>query len=548
MYSRREFLKSAATAGAFASVPVHALASRYQVSSGFFGLNSFVENHPEAVFIMRTNVSDYMNGDEKKQAGLVFGRSLIIPKENGVALTSLIPIKPNIRMEFDWIYNEQARKPAASRVPGYKGTDPYFTEGIIESMKELGLSGRQFYIREVNGNNTGSGTYYYPEMAQRTGAELRYMGEKVGVISENDLVWVDTPEGIWYRKIPYLWPINAPDTWLLNIGKFKAHSMGLTLCAKNLQGSIAKNYQAHCTAYNAKMDMASSHINPNALTVIKDNCARHLADGVPRWDRTGDSTWNSGIGMETWASRCIDNNRYLPTGINIIEGIYGVDGHFRQGPNPAGNENNAKGESWEYLTNYIIFGRNSFHVDIIGHWLGCHEAGNLGLFHMALEQGMSSYLNPLSIPVYEWKADGSAVMTPLTSFAQTPLLTYYMQRNYNGQTENYWHLLNEPFDYTSVAVEKKKAEDRPRVFVLHQNMPNPFNPATSIEFSIPSEGHARLEVFNSAGQLLDVLVDSRLSQGSHMAVWNTTGRSSGVYFYRFRFGGFSETKKMTLVR
>ena len=549
MVDRRNFLKTAAAAGsAMALNPVRALGSRYQNSSGFFGVHSFVENHPDAVFIMRTNVDDLFNNEAKKQAGLDFSRSIIIPKETGVPLTHLIPIKPNIRIEHDVSVNVKARKPADSRVEGYKGTDACFVEGVIEGMKELGLSSDQFFIREVNGGSSG-GSGDYPSMAERTGAEIRNMGDKVGVISENDLVWVDTPDGIWYRKIPYLWPINAPDTWLLNIGKFKAHSMGLTLNAKNLQGSIAKNYQEHCSAYTAKMDMDyTNHKNPAALADIKANFERHLADGVPRWDRPGDSTWNSGIGMETWASRCLDNNAATPVGLQILEGIYGIDGHFRTGPNPVEQYINDKnGESWEYMTNIIIFGMNAFHIDIVGHWLGGHEPGNLGLFHMSLENGMSKYLDPMNIPVYEWK-NGEAVLTPLTDFEQTPLLTYYMQRNYNGQTENYWHLLDEPFDYGTVKVEEPDVSEKPESFVLNQNYPNPFNPNTSIEFSIPNGGHARLEVYNSNGQLINVLVDGYRAKGSHMAVWNTNNHSSGTYFYRFRFGGHSETRKMTLLK
>lgn len=547
MTTRRDFIKTAAVTTAAATVnPVRSLASRHQDSTGFFGVHPFIENNPDAVFIMRTNVADYMNAEEKIQAGLTFSRSVFVPREDGVPLTSLIPIKPNIRYEFDWFVNVRTSKPGASQVTGYKGTDAFFVEGLIDAMKELGMSGDQFFIREVN--STTNGSYGYPEIAERTGAELRYMGKKVGEISENDLVWVDTPEGIWYRKIPYLWPINAPDTFLINVAKFKAHSMGLTLCAKNLQGSIAKNYQAHCTAWNAKMDMADIHKNPSALTQIKANCLRHQDEGYPRWDRPGDSTWNSGIGMETWASRCLDNNRYTPTGLHIIEGVYGVDGHFLNGPNPAGNENNRLGQSWEYLTNYVIFGMNAFHVDIIGHWLGGHEPGNLGLFHMSIENGLSKYLNPMSIPLYDWSAEGQATMKPLTDYERTPLLTYYMQRDYLGQTENYWHLLDEPFDYGSVSVEEPYASDRPDAFVLSQNRPNPFNPNTSIEFSIPRDGHSRLEIYNASGQLVNVLVDGWRAKGSHMAVWNTAGQSSGVYFYRFRFGGHSETKKMTLLK
>lgn len=79
-------------------------------------------------------------------------------------------------------------------------------------------------------------------------------------------------------------------------------------------------------------------------------------------------------------------------------------------------------------------------------------------------------------------------------------------------------------------------------------MPNPFNPATSIEFKIPRAGIARLEIYNVSGQLVDVLTDGYYPAGTHMAVWNTTGHASGTYFYRLRFGGYDVTRKMTLLR
>ena len=545
MVNRRNFLKSAAlTSGALACDPVRALASREQTSAGLFGLHQFIENNPDAVFIMRTSVDDYMDGDQKRSAGLDFARSVFVPKDEGVPLSHLIPIKPNIRYEHDWFVNLNAHKEAGSNVSGYKGTDAFFVEGVIEAMKELGLTPEQFFIRECN--RSSSNSHQYPEMAERTGAELRTMQDKVGIIDENDVVWVDTPDGHWYRKIPYLWPINSPDTFLLNIAKLKSHSMGLTLAAKNLQGSIVKNYQAHCTAYSGSMDMHWSHMNPEAKKVIYENYLRHKEAGVPRWDKPGENTWNSGIGMETWAARCLDNNEVTPSGLHIIEGIYGVDGHFLNGPHgESGLEvNNTRGASWEFPMNYIVFGKNAFHADVIGHWLGGHEAGNVGLFHIAIERGLSNYLNPRDIPLYEWK-DGQAVKANLTDFEQTDLLTYSLQRNYNGQSEDYWHLMNEPYDYAPVSVEKN---DSPQAMVLHQNRPNPFNPNTAIEFSIPKSGNARLEVYNASGQLVEVLADNWYGAGKHMVNWNTNGRSSGVYFYRFRHGGMTETKKMTLVK
>ncbi len=195
------------------------------------------------------------------------------------------------------------------------------------------------------------------------------------------------------------------------------------------------------------------------------------------------------------------------------------------------------------MSNIIIFGKNQYNIDIIGHWLAGHEPGNMGLFHMALDFGLNSYLNPFDIPVYDWSSDGKATLTPLDNFDKTPLLTYYLQKD--GET--YWHMMDEPYSYEPVSVESNK-DAKPEAMVLGQNHPNPFNPYTSIEFRIPSAGNTRLEVYNMAGQRIDVLADGFHPAGNHMAVWNTNNHSSGTYFYRLTWNGHSETKKMLLMK
>jgi hypothetical protein len=52
-----------------------------------------------------------------------------------------------------------------------------------------------------------------------------------------------------HTQLPYLWPFNAPDSWNLNVAKFKAHEMGLTLASKNWQGSHAAPFQQYCGAW-----------------------------------------------------------------------------------------------------------------------------------------------------------------------------------------------------------------------------------------------------------------------------------------------------------
>lgn len=94
----------------------------------------------------------------------------------------------------------------------------------------------------------------------------------------------------------------------------------------------------------------------------------------------------------------------------------------------------------------------------------------------------------------------------------------------------------------------------PAAFALGRNTPNPFNPATEINFAVPNDaGTVRLEVFDVRGTKVRTLVDQALPAGRHTSVWNgrtDEGRqvASGVYFYRLTGRGFAETRKMVAVQ
>ncbi len=527
---RREFIKLSAATG-IAGVFTARTSGAAQHAADYFGLHPFIEENPDAVFIMRTHVDSKLNSEQKLAAGAEFAQSVFVTKNMGdkhaFPLSSMVAMKPNLTA-----YQQSA--PADSKMGIV--TDPYFVEGLIEGMKTLGLPGSQFHMREVNGEELVQDNGYAP-MALRTGANLLVKGTKVTQMNASMVVWKDVPGGIYFSKLPYLWPINAPDTFLLNIAKFKAHGMGLTMAAKNLQGSICRNYQAHCTSFNTHLDMNAGHRNPNASTLIRDNYLRHRADGIPRWDKPG-NTFDCGHGMEAWATRCVDNNSVTKPELHIVEGIYGHDGNFATGPH--------NGKPKDFMSNIIMFGKNPFHVDSIGHWLGGHEPGNFGLLHIAIERGLSKFINPADIPVYEWSAATGATLKSFSDFERTPLLTYYLQRDYDGQNEPYWHLCDEPYDYASTAVTR--AHLMPETFELRQNYPNPFNGGTTIDFTLPTAGHVRLEVLNSLGQTVDVLQDHVVQAGRHMVTWRAETVPSGHYFYRCWFEGNVKTGRMLLVR
>jgi hypothetical protein len=97
---------------------------------------------------------------------------------------------------------------------------------------------------------------------------------------------------------------------------------------------------------------------------------------------------------------------------------------------------------------------------------------------------------------------------------------------------------------TSTGVDSGK----PLSYRLEQNMPNPFNPATSISFRIPSSGRVTLIVYNVAGQKVARLVDGTLQAGAHRVVFDGSRFASGVYFYRLTAPGFAQARKMLLIK
>ncbi|HWR84024.1 MAG TPA: T9SS type A sorting domain-containing protein [Candidatus Deferrimicrobium sp.] len=97
------------------------------------------------------------------------------------------------------------------------------------------------------------------------------------------------------------------------------------------------------------------------------------------------------------------------------------------------------------------------------------------------------------------------------------------------------------------AVDEGEAE-LPHSFTLAQNHPNPFNPATIIEFSLPRAGQVHLDVFNILGQSVVSLINQTLPAGQHTVEFDGSGLTSGIYFYRLDFNGANLTRKMTLLK
>jgi hypothetical protein len=90
-------------------------------------------------------------------------------------------------------------------------------------------------------------------------------------------------------------------------------------------------------------------------------------------------------------------------------------------------------------------------------------------------------------------------------------------------------------------------ESIPSTYELEQNYPNPFNPSTTIAFALPKPSEVTLKVFDASGREVATLVEENLPAGRHEVVLDASPFSSGVYFYRWQAGEFSQTRRLMLV-
>lgn len=85
-------------------------------------------------------------------------------------------------------------------------------------------------------------------------------------------------------------------------------------------------------------------------------------------------------------------------------------------------------------------------------------------------------------------------------------------------------------------------------YELSQNFPNPFNPVTKINFSIPKSTNVVLKVYNELGKEVETLVNENLAGGNYEVQFNGANFGSGIYYYRIEASGFVQTRKMLLIK
>jgi hypothetical protein len=115
---------------------------------------------------------------------------------------------------------------------------------------------------------------------------------------------------------------------------------------------------------------------------------------------------------------------------------------------------------------------------------------------------------------------------------------------YAGTSNSLWR---RPLSEIIIGVQNISTET-PSSFSLSQNFPNPFNPTTNIEFALPKSGLVTLRVYDILGKEVATLVNEVKNAGSYSVDFSASNFTSGVYFYKIETNGFSDIKKMMLIK
>jgi hypothetical protein len=140
-------------------------------------------------------------------------------------------------------------------------------------------------------------------------------------------------------------------------------------------------------------------------------------------------------------------------------------------------------------------------------------------------------------------AKGSVSQYKDTKVEQGQTYTYRVKAYTNSAESDYSNEAS-----LAVTVGIRQEEGVPTEYGVRQNFPNPFNPSTTISYSLPKAATVSLLIFDSLGKEVAVLVNEWKEAGSYQKIWDAAALPSGVYICRLTAGAFMETKKMVVLK
>jgi PKD repeat protein len=194
----------------------------------------------------------------------------------------------------------------------------------------------------------------------------------------------------------------------------------------------------------------------------------------------------------------------------------------------------------------IFLSRMKDGASILSADLTIKNTGN-GVLSGSVVQPDSAWLQALENNVFSISAHGSKTFTvKINEQVRMPDGEYTATITINSNDPNN-PKVEIPVVYLITAVKEKDAEV-PAAYRLDSNYPNPFNPVTSIAFTVPRPEHVVIEIYDTLGKKILKLVDNDFSAGQHSVTWDAGQMTSGTYFYYMKAGSFSNKKKCLLLK
>jgi subtilisin-like proprotein convertase family protein len=145
----------------------------------------------------------------------------------------------------------------------------------------------------------------------------------------------------------------------------------------------------------------------------------------------------------------------------------------------------------------------------------------------------------------------SAIVKPIGEFSifnNSPAAGLWKLKISDASTGDITRVLNGwGLNITTTPVDVKE-NDMKLSYLLEQNFPNPFNPSTTIKYSIPKANRVVVKLFDALGREVATLVNEEETAGQYEINYDATKLSSGIYFYQLHAGDYLATKKMMLIK
>ncbi len=402
----------------------------------------------------------------------------------------------------------------------------YSSGGSEYAVMPVGISGssRVFKLFPTNVANYTGTTFYFSFLLRLTSASATSvgyflsLGDSAGSTSSLAPKIYATANGAGYNI-----GLSKQTTSVAN-----GLVYGATVLNFDQTYLVVVRYSFHVagTVAPAKFDdEAYLWINP-ALSSEPATSTAECAATVGGLVGTGDTDFDGygviagGVGSFIWHNRGVTNPSGAFDGVRVANGVTSIDAWTNLNPATVPVE----------LTS---FSANSVNGNVELLWKTATEKNNNG-FDVERKSANSEFVKIGFVK-------GNGTTTNLSSYSFT---------DKNVNTNYSYRLKQIDFDgtFTYSSIVNVSAGQSPTTFALAQNFPNPFNPSTSISYSLPKAGVVTLAIFNTLGQKVKEVVNGFQEAGNYTVSINASDLSSGNYIYKVSVNGQSVSKKMIVLK